>query len=130
MCRKGERGPCQPNEVLVPRQNVSFPSAVSSATCSGLASAPWNGCFPARRVGSADVVKKASQGVCVLRYPSRFTMQHLIPDSIDFKFDSFLVMLFRPCFGYPPGYRYSKSTKRCYPCSALYLTNNYVQSVD
>lgn len=89
-CRKGDRGPCRPNEIFLPQSNVS---SIIRPSCSGLVSSPWNGCYPAGKVKITTASNVAS-GYCSLRFPSR------------------------PCFGYPPGYRYSKQTKRCYPCSS------------
>jgi len=87
LCRRGDRGPCQRNEVFTP---VPATGSKRPGSCSNLISYPWNGCLPASKVG---VASSAPTGCCSLRSQQR------------------------PCFGYPPTYRYCRQTKRCYPCA-------------
>ena len=93
LCRQGNRGPCHRNEVFLV-QNKQATS--TKKTCSNFMSYPWNGCFPASKAGSS-ALDSVPSGCCSLRFPRR------------------------PCFGYPPTYRFFRPNKRCYPCSNWYF---------
>jgi len=99
MCRRGNRGPCHRNEVFVPQQNASQSSSVPTGPCSNFNA--WNGCVPADKlpnIGNSEggsVVPAIPTGCCSLRFNER------------------------PCFGYPPSYRFYNKTKRCYPSSKM-----------
>jgi len=101
LCRRGDRGPCQRNEVFVDRpKNASDVNAVPKDSCLNFNSNSWNGChkMPKESEDSGDgsPVASIAPGCCSLRFSER------------------------PCFGYPPSYRYYTATKRCYPCSKMY----------
>lgn len=99
MCRRGDRGPCHRNEVFVPQQNASHNAIISASSCSNFNA--WNGCFPADKfpdfagTEGESVMPTVPIGCCLLRFPER------------------------PCFGYPPSYRFFNKTKRCYPTSQM-----------
>ncbi|EFX84175.1 hypothetical protein DAPPUDRAFT_315199 [Daphnia pulex] len=89
-CQRGNRGPCHRNEVFLPQLNDS--SIFTRPSCGNMVSYPWNGCMSAGKVGVA-ANNAAVGGGCAVRFPQR------------------------PCYGYPPNYRFYTETKRCYPVS-------------
>jgi len=99
MCRRGGRGPCHRNEVFVAEQNASQSAVVPKGPCSSFSAS--NGCVPADKFPNLDeseggsVVPPVPTGCCSLRFTER------------------------PCFGYPPSYRFFNKTKRCYPSSKM-----------
>ncbi|XP_032796601.2 uncharacterized protein LOC116932820 [Daphnia magna] len=91
VCQRGNRGPCHRNEVFIPQLNDSS-LVITRPSCGNLVSYPWNGCMSAGKVGVA-ATNSVVGGGCAVRFPQR------------------------PCYGYPPNYRFYGESKRCYPVS-------------